>query len=73
MSITFKYSNPPDVSYIYDGGGLIHKIRRKTELTYESLFGKYTEYVKNEIWPTKLLFDGHPGGLSTIKTILNWQ
>ena len=32
---------PQDVSYIYDWGGLIHKIPWKTGLTYESLCGKY--------------------------------
>ena len=57
---------PQDVSYIYDWGGLIHKMPWKTGLTYESLCGKYIVF-KNEIWPTKVMFDGHPGGSSTKK------
>ena len=46
---------PQDVSYIYDGDSLIHKIPRKTWQTYESLCVKYTEYVKKEIWPTNVV------------------
>ena len=37
---------PQDVSYIYDGDSLFHKIPWKTGQTYESLCWKYTEYVK---------------------------
>ena len=67
---------PQDVSYIYDGDALIHKIPRKTGQTYESLLrGKYTEYVKKkEIWPTNVLFDGYPGGPSTKDNFhLRWK
>ena len=39
---------PQDVSYIYDGDALIHNIPWKTGQTYESLCGKYTEYVKKK-------------------------
>ena len=55
---------PQDISYIYDGGAQIHEIPLKTWQTYGSLCGKYTEYVK-KICPTKVLFDGYPGGPST--------
>ena len=43
------------------------KFHENHELTAESLFGKYTEYVKKEIWSTKVLFGGYPGGSSTKK------
>ena len=46
---------PQDVSYIYDGGALILKIPWKTGQTYESLCGRYIQYVKKEIWLTKVL------------------
>ena len=65
MSTTFSYSNPP--------GYQLHLWWRcsgpqnsmETRQTYESLCGKYTEYVKKGIWPNKVMFDGCPGGPST--------
>ena len=39
---------PQDVSYIYDGDALIHKIPWKTGQAYGSLSGKYIEYVKKK-------------------------
>ena len=39
---------PQDVSYIYDGDALIHKIPWKTGQTYVSLSWKYTEYAKKK-------------------------
>ena len=32
---------------------------------FMSLYWNYTEYVKKEIWPTNVLFDGYPGDPST--------
>ena len=46
---------PRDVSYIYNGGALTQKNPWKTGQTNWSLCGKYTEYIKKEIWPTKVL------------------
>ena len=70
MSTTFKYSNP--------AGCQLHlwlrwsdpqnSMENRADL-WVTVWKIYTEYVKNEKWPTKVLFDGHPGGSST-KTIL---
>ena len=65
---------PQDVSYIYDRDALIHKSPWKTGQTYESLCGKYTEYVKKEIWPTNFLCDGYPDGPSAKDNFhLRWK
>ena len=57
---------PQYVSNIYVGGALIpNKNPWKTGQTCESLYGKYTEYVKKQDQPQFFLFDGYSGGPST--------
>ena len=58
MSTNFKYSNPVDVSYILDGGALIHKISRV-------ILWKVYWVFKKETWPNNVFFDGYQGGFST--------
>ena len=61
MSTTFKYSKPSRCQ-------LPLKWRcsdpQNSANTGPSLCGKYTEYVKKEIWPKNVLFDGYPDGSS---------
>ena len=66
MSTTFRYSNP--------AGCQLHLWLRWSDPQnsmencadlWVTVWKIYTEYVKNEIWPTKVLFDGHPGGSCT--------
>ena len=71
ISTTFKYSNPP--------GCQLHLCWRCSDpqnsmKNWADLWGKYIEYVKNEIWPTNVLFDGYPGVPSTKDNFhLRWK
>ena len=56
---------PQDVSYVLDGGALIHKIPWITGQTYESLCGSYSDYVKRKYGQATIVFDGYTCGPST--------
>ena len=56
---------PQDVSYVLDGGALIHKIPWPAGQTYESICGMYTDYVQKKYGQATVVFDGYTGGPST--------
>ena len=74
VSTTFKYSNPTECQlHLWLRWSDPQNFMENWADLWVTVWKIYTGYVKHEIWPTNALFDGHPGGSSTKKTIFIWD